>query len=40
MKQSKKLLLSKLDEKFSQQTLIITSEVTKNVKQALDEKLK
>lgn len=34
------LLLSKLDEKLNQQAMVITNAVTKNVMEALDEKMK
>ncbi|XP_045783625.1 uncharacterized protein LOC123879762 [Maniola jurtina] len=40
MDKSMELLLSKLEEKLNQQTTIISTEVTKNVMQALDEKMK
>ncbi|KAI8426662.1 hypothetical protein MSG28_014383 [Choristoneura fumiferana] len=40
MDKSMEMLLSKLEMKLNQQTSIITFEVTKNVTQAIDEKLK
>ncbi|KAG6438936.1 hypothetical protein O3G_MSEX000344 [Manduca sexta] len=40
MDKGMELLLSKLDEKLQQQTLLITTSVTKNVMEALDQKMK
>lgn len=34
------ILLSKINEKFNEQTITLTTEITKNVMEALDEKLK
>ncbi|CAH0401613.1 unnamed protein product [Chilo suppressalis] len=40
MEKQMKLLLSQITEKFNEQTKTLTTEITKNVMEALDEKLK
>lgn len=40
MENQMEILLSKINEKFNEQTTILTTEISKNVMEALDEKLK